>query len=91
MFSPMPSVGIGRLAYSPVTFTPMFDLETVQDVNDSLSLPPLLLNERALKQPSLREGNESMELLVGIVELMGRSIVESIASFLEFKVWTHLS
>lgn len=85
MFSPMPSVGRGRL-YTPVTSTPMFDLETVQDVNDHLSAPPLQLSEGELKQASLKEGSESMELLVGMVERMGRSIGESIASCLESKV-----
>ncbi len=63
MYSPMPSVGRGRLYYTPVTSTPMFDLETVQDVNDHLSHPPPQLSEGELKQASLKEGNESMESL----------------------------
>lgn len=85
MFSPMPSVGRGRLNYTPVTSTPMSAFEAVQDVNDNSSLPPPQFSESRMKQPSLR-GDESMELLVGMVERMGRSIGESIASCLESKV-----
>ncbi|KAL0148796.1 hypothetical protein M9458_055899, partial [Cirrhinus mrigala] len=43
------------------------------------------LSEGELKQPSLKKANESMELLVGMVERMGHSIGESIASSLESK------
>ncbi|XP_057199298.1 uncharacterized protein LOC130559933 [Triplophysa rosa] len=86
MFSPMPSVGRGRLDYTPVTSTPMVDLETVQDVDCHLSPPPPQLSESELKQPSLKETNESMELIVEMVERMGRSIGESIASCLESKM-----
>lgn len=40
MFTPMPSVGRGRLDYTPVTSTPMSALEAVQDVNVNSSPPP---------------------------------------------------
>ncbi len=86
IFSPTPSVGRGRLYSTPVTSTPMFDFETVQDVNDHLSPPPPQSSKGELKQASLKEGNESMEFLVGMVERMGHSIGESIASCLESKV-----
>ncbi len=85
MFSPMPSVGGGRRDYTPATSTPMSFLEAVQEINDNSSPPPPQFGESGLKQPSLR-GDESMELIVGMVERMGRSIGESIASCLESKV-----
>ncbi len=85
MFSPMPSVGGGRRDYTPVTSTPMSVLEAVQEINDNSSPPPPQFGESGLKQPSLR-GDESMELIVEMVERMGRSIGESIASCLESKV-----
>ncbi|KAL0147456.1 hypothetical protein M9458_057241 [Cirrhinus mrigala] len=64
----------------------MLDLETLHDVNDHLSPSPPQLSKGELKQPSFKEAIESMELLVGMVERMGHSIGESIASSLESKV-----
>lgn len=63
----------------------MSALEAVDDVNNNSSPPPLQFNEGGLKQPSLR-GDESMELIVGMAERMGRSIGESIATCLESKM-----
>lgn len=85
MFSPMPSVGRGRLDYAPVTSTPVFALEAIPAVDDNARPLPPQINEGGLKQPSLK-GDESMELMVGMVERMGRSIGESIASCLESKL-----
>lgn len=85
MFSPMPSVGRGRFDYTPVTSTPMSALEAIENVNVNSNPPPPQFSEGELKQPNLR-GDDSMELIVGMAERMGRSIGESIASCLESKM-----
>jgi len=59
--------------------------EAVQDVNDTSSPQHPKFSDSELKQPSLR-GDESMDLIVGMVERMGHSIGESIASCLGSKV-----
>lgn len=86
MFSPVTSVGKGRLDNTPVTSTPMSALEKTQNAYEDLNPPPPQFNGGGQKQTNLTEGNESMELIVGMVEKMGRSIGESIASCLESKI-----
>lgn len=85
MCTPMTSVGRVRFQSVPITSTPMPDLGTMPDKDDTFVAPPPLSSVRR-DSDSTNEGNASAQLIVGIAKVIGISIGESIASCIESKL-----